>query len=308
MAVERFGVILRNTLAREQFRDCCHLADEHGLGLWATEGGRGADPFTLLGAAAALTERATLGTAVLLLPLRHPVLVTRSALTLDAMSGGRLVLGVGVGGERPADFEAAGIRREERGARADEAIAVIRALWSGEKASHRGRFYPFTDVQLQVPAVQPRLPIWIGGRIGGEGKHRDAALKRAVRAGDGWFPYQMTPEQFAAGAGRLRNYCSEAGRTVEPETALVQFICIDDDAERARETAIRVQSRGYGIDFAQYVDRYVIAGTAQMCAARIAAYRAAGAGHLIFNWACEAVDVPRMAHRLVEDVLPLIEG
>jgi probable F420-dependent oxidoreductase len=306
MAVEPFGVILRSTLAGEQLRDFCHLADEHGLGVWVNDGGRGADPLTLLGAAAALTERATLGTAVLLLPLRHPVLVTRSALTIDNMSGGRLVLGVGVGGERPADFQAASIRREERGARTDEAIGAIRSLWQGELVTHRGRYYPFSDVQLQVPAVQPRLPIWIGGRMGGEGKYRDAALKRAVRAGDGWLPYQMTPEQFAAGVERLRTYWAEAGRGPEPETALVQFICIDDDAARARETAIRVQSRGYGIDFSQYVDRYVITGTPQICAERIAAYRTAGADHLIFNWACEVAAVPRMAHRLAEEVLPCV--
>ena len=307
MAVEPYGLILRNNLAGADLRDLCRLADERGLGVWVNDGGRGVDPFVLLGAAAALTDRATLGTAVLLLPLRHPVLIARSALTLDGMSGGRLVLGAGVGGERPADFEAAGVRKEERGARADEAIEILRALWAGGPVSHRGRFFAFSDLQLQAPAVQPVLPIWIGGRMGGEGRSRDAALRRTARTGDGWFPYQVTPEQFAAGAERLRAYWTEAGRGGTPETALVQFICIDDDPVRARETAIRAQSRSYGIDFTPYVDRYVITGTPETCAARIAAYRAAGVGHLIFNWACDAADVPRTAQRLVDEVLPRVQ-
>src|SRR5216684_3020472 len=98
MAVEPYGVILRGGLSAPELRAFCHVADDRGIGIWVNDGGRGADAFALLGAAAALTDRATLGTAVLLLPQRHPVLITRSALSIDSMSGGRLVLGVGVGG------------------------------------------------------------------------------------------------------------------------------------------------------------------------------------------------------------------
>jgi probable F420-dependent oxidoreductase len=308
MVVESYGVILRSGLSAEDLRGFCRLADEHDMGVWVNDGGRGVDAFALLGAAAALTDRATLGTAVLLLPLRHPVLIARSALTIDSMSGGRLVLGVGVGGERQPDFESASIRKCERGARTDEAIGVVRALWSGEKISHHGRYYPFSDVQLQVQPGQSWLPIWIGGRMGGGGKYRDAALKRAARCGDAWFPYQMSPQQLAAGIERLRGYCAEAGRSTVPETALVVFINIDDDDARSRETAIRVQSHVYGVDFSQLVDRVVITGTPQMCAERIAAYQAAGAAHLIFNWSCDPADVPRLQRRLVEDVLPRVES
>ena len=306
MADVSFGVILPAAFDREDVRTFCLEAERLGFtGLWVNDSGRGADPFALLALAAALTERMTLGTAVHLLPLRHPVQTARGAATVDRLSGGRLVLGVGVGGERPADYAAAGVKLKARGARADEALDVIDAVWSGEPVSHTGRFYRFSEVQLGVQPVQPRLPVWVGGRMGGEGRHRDAALRRTARRGDGWFPYQMTPEQFGASVDRLSGYCAEAGRGAGPLTrALVQFINVGDDPAEARRVAIERQSASYGIDFTPYVDRYVITGTPAMCAARVGEYVRAGVRHLVFNWACSPADVLRQLPLIAEEVLP----
>ena len=303
-----FGVILPAALDREDARAFCLEAEQLGFtGLWVNDNGRGPDPFALLSLAAALTERVTLGTAVFLLPLRHPVQVARSAATVDRLSAGRLVFGIGVGGERPADFAAAGVEPNARGARADEALTVIDAVWSGDPASHAGRFYQFSDVQLGVRPVQPRLPVWVGGRMGGQGRHRDAALRRAARRGEGWFPYQMTPEQFSASVERLSGYCAEADREADTlARALVQFVNVGPDPVEARRVAIERQSASYGMDFTPFVDRYVITGTPAMCAARIREYLRAGVQHLVFNWACPPTDARRSVRLIAEEVLPAL--
>jgi len=151
------------------------------------------DALIVLAAYAARTERLKVGSSVLLLPLRPPALVAKAAATLDVLSGGRLILGVGVGGEYPPEFEAVGIPLAERGARADEALAILKLLWSGDPASFEGRFYRLPEVRLNPPPAQPGgPPIWVGGRSW-------AARRRAARLGDGWFPYLVDPEQYRRG-------------------------------------------------------------------------------------------------------------
>ncbi len=113
------------------------------------------------------------------------------------ISAGRLRLGVGVGGEFPKEFEAVGVPLRERGRRADEAIAILRALWAPGSASFHGRFVQFDDVHMEPKPVQPGgPPILVGGRS----KH---ALRRAANLGDGFMPYLYTPAQFAGTQQRL---------------------------------------------------------------------------------------------------------
>ena len=141
------------------------------------------EPLVALGMFAATTERIALGTSVLLLPLRHPALVAKATASLDVLSGGRLLLGIGVGGEGEKDFQAAGVPRSERGARTDEAMGVLRALWRGGPVTHHGRFHAFTDVEIApVPARPGGPPLLVGGRS-------PSALRRAGRLGDGWLAY-----------------------------------------------------------------------------------------------------------------------
>src|ERR1700753_2702250 len=108
------------------------------------------DPLLQLAQAAMASRRLTLGTSVYLLPLRHPAPVAKQVATLDHLTEGRLVFGVGVGGEFPREYEVCGVPRNERGARLSEGIALLRRFWSGEPVSHAGRFYgPFADVPMQ---------------------------------------------------------------------------------------------------------------------------------------------------------------
>src|SRR6266542_6319271 len=146
-------------------------------GLWITEGSRSREPLTVLATAGAITDL-DLGTAVLLAPFRHPILLARQIATLDVMTGGKVILGVGVGGERPPDFGAYGTSIRERGARTNEVLAVMLRLWQEREVSHSGRFFQIESATLDIrPAQKPHPPVWIGGRLGSEGKSRDAALR-----------------------------------------------------------------------------------------------------------------------------------
>src|ERR1700746_4029780 len=156
------------------------------------------DPLLQLAQAAVVSRRLTLGTAVYLLPLRSPAPVAKQVATLDHLTEGRLIFGVGVGGEFPKEFELCGVPFNERGARLSEAIPILRSLWSGKPVSHAGGRYPaFDAVAMQPPPRQPGgPPIWFGGRS-------ELALRRTGRLGDGWLAYVVTPEMYAAALEKI---------------------------------------------------------------------------------------------------------
>ena len=165
------------------------------------------EAFATLGYVAACTSRIGLGTEVLVLPQRDPVLTAKQAATLDTLSGGRLRLGLGVGWQE-SEYEALGHDFRNRGRRMDEAIEVLRACWSQDPIDFEGEFY-----RLEAMAMEPKpprggaLPIWIGG-------HSEAALRRAGRLGEGWMGV-ASPELFEDGAqaiAAVRTYAEEAGR------------------------------------------------------------------------------------------------
>ncbi|MDR8407179.1 TIGR03619 family F420-dependent LLM class oxidoreductase [Nonomuraea sp. 3-1Str] len=153
------------------------------------------DPLLVLAAAAALTERVMLGTAVLLPALRHPILLAHQLATLDRMSGGRLVAGMGAGFPHPkteAQFEAVGVGFRGRVSRMEESIAAMRRLWSEEEVSFQGTHFAFHDVRLAPkPAQRGGPPIWLAG--GGS----DATLRRVAGLADGWLPYPPDHQTYA---------------------------------------------------------------------------------------------------------------
>jgi len=138
------------------------------------------DPLIWLTWVAAVTETLRIGTGILILPQRNPLVLAKELSTLDALSGGRVELGVGVGWLRE-EFDALGIPFEGRGARNDEHIEVMRALWDGDDASHHGELFSFDDISVNPKPARGRVPIHIGG-------HTEAAARRAGRIGDGFFP------------------------------------------------------------------------------------------------------------------------
>ena len=166
------------------------------------------EPLVLFGHLAALTRRLELVTGVLVLPQRQTALVAKQAAEVDVLSGGRLRLGVGVGWI-PDEFAALGADYGNRGARSEEQIAVLRALWTEPVVTFRGRWHRIEAAGLNPLPVRRPIPIWIGGMA-------EATLKRVGRLGDGWFPLDVPPDDAArAMVERLRIYTDDAGRAPE---------------------------------------------------------------------------------------------
>jgi probable F420-dependent oxidoreductase len=165
------------------------------------------EPLTILSYVAAMTKRVALGTSVLVLPYHNPIRLAKVAATLDVISGGRLVLGVGVG-VIPQELEAMGSAFAERGAITDEAIAVMKTLWTEDDPHFEGRYHRFSGMKFSPkPSQQPHIPLLIGGVS-------RAALRRAARVGDGWHPNGLTPEELAQKGGELQQQAHAAGRDV----------------------------------------------------------------------------------------------
>jgi probable F420-dependent oxidoreductase len=260
------------------------------------------DSLAALSYLAAVTRRVRLGPCVYLLALRHPTIAAKLVATLDALSGGRVVFGVGVGGEFPKEFEASGVPHGERGARVDEGIAVCRALWGPSPASFEGRFTRFTGVELEPKPVQPGgPPIWIGGRS-------DAALRRAARVGDGWIAYLVTPERFRASVEKIEGFAREIGRPLDPagrfETALVLFTVVDDDPESARATAARYLEHQYRQPFDDLARKYCLLGPPAACLEQLAGFVAAGVRTFVIYFTVPGERVLEQLERFATEILP----
>ena len=166
------------------------------------------DPFVTLAWLAGSTRKAELGTTVVVLPYRHPLQVASMAENIDRLSGGRFILGVGVGWAKQ-EFAALGVPFEKRGAMTDDYLAAIRALWTGDVTSHEGPFVSFEDVRTAPgPVRAPRPPIWVGGSS-------EAGLRRAVRYGDGWHPINVRIDWLReVGLPRLQEFARKEGKPV----------------------------------------------------------------------------------------------
>jgi probable F420-dependent oxidoreductase len=236
---------------------------------------------------AAVTERISLGAGVLLLPLRSPALVAREFASLDYLSGGRVILGVGIGGESEKDFDAVGVARRERGARTDEAMRALRALFSGRPASFDGRFFAFEEISISPPPARAGgPPLWVGGRS-------EAAIRRAATLGDGWMPLWVSPERFAEGLAQLRDAAD--GRDIA--AAVVLPALVGGTTEEAR----RYLSQRYGSEFSTHaIERYCLVGSQAQCAERTAEYVEAGAEHIVFHPAVEPAGLHEQVELLAE--------
>jgi probable F420-dependent oxidoreductase len=194
------------------------------------------DPLIWMAYVAAATSRINLGTGILILPQHNPVLAAKQIATLDHLSGGRILLGVGVGWLKE-EFEALGVPFAERGARMDEYIAAMRALWSAEAATYNGRFVSFSNAYCRPQPVRKMVPIIVGG-------HSEAAARRAGHLGDGFFPARGAPAEMIAIAKRA---AEAAGR--DPALLEITVSCPDDlselaDLHRMGVTRVLVPSGG----------------------------------------------------------------
>ncbi|MGW7068709.1 LLM class flavin-dependent oxidoreductase [Streptomyces sp. NPDC054855] len=257
-----------------------------------------ADPLLLLAAAAQATDRITLGTAVLLPALRHPILLAHQLATLDRLSEGRLVAGLGGGFPTPAtraQFAAVGVPFATRVSRLEESVEVMRQLWSGGAVSHRGEHFNFDDVRISPPPTRPQgPPIWLAAGGG-------PALRRVARLADGWLPYPPAAAMYETQLRTIEE--SEPARPVTP--ALYATLCLNQDPELAHHR-LRSSIEAY---YSAPLERVaaiqsLFAGTARQAADHLARYVRAGARHLVIRLATD--DHEAALEEFADQLLPLL--
>jgi len=224
----------------------------------AARGGRYYDPAATLGYLAAVTERIRLVTHVVVLPYHHPLAVAKTYGTLDRLSQGRLILGVGVGSLRE-EFELLGIPFEDRGPRYEDALRALRAALGTERPRYRGSHYRFEDFVVDPCSLQPRPPIWLGGRS-------RRSLRRALELGDGWNPFGLDLDQLRAMLDWARTTNAWQARrederpfeiVLTPEPPLV----LESDADIARARSVvramrEIGATGLNVRFAHRSARH----------------------------------------------------
>jgi len=303
----RFGVQLSLKPPAEQF-DLVRRIEALGFdSVWTGDHVSFHNPMyeslTLLATYVPITSRLRLGTAVYLLALRRPAIAAKITSTLDVLSGGRLIFGVGVGGENPKEFELCGVPHAERGARVSEGIDAVRTLWRDTPATFKGRFTNFSGVSIDPkPVQQPGPPIWIGGRS-------DAALARAGRQGDGWVSYVVQPERYAQSLDKIRAAAAAAGRKLENFAAAhLAFVTVGRDYESAKAVWAEALTRRYAQNFEPLAQKYGIIGTPEQCAEAIERFRAAGCNYVILNPIGPAAQEREQVERLAAEVVPKLRG
>ena len=231
-------------------------------------GGHGFDGLVNAAAVAVASRRLTVQTAVYLLPLRHPVPVARQVATLAGLAPGRLVFGVGLGGEDPAELRACGVDPATRGHRMDEALAVLRPLLAGAEVTMRGDFFAVDQVRI-CPPPEPPVPIVIGGRS-------DAALRRVARFGDGWLGLWVSPARYADATGLIDKYADGAGRAVAGwEHGMHVWCGFGESPEAARPGLAAAMEAFYRVPFGKF-ERYCPCGMPEQVAAGLRPYAEAG--------------------------------
>jgi probable F420-dependent oxidoreductase len=211
------------------------------------------EPLAALNFIAGCTQRIRLGTHVLIIPYRNPVLTAKILSTLDVLSGGRLILGAGVGWMEE-EFQAMGLDTyKERGAVTDEYLQLFRELWTKESPSFQGKYYQISDSGFEPKPVQKPLPIWIGG-------HTGAAIRRAAKYGDGWMPIGLRPpaildpEELGGKIARLRKLTVEAGRPEDAVSLTFSTGVVFNDAAGSSREMMQGRPEQIAADLRQYQD------------------------------------------------------
>jgi len=311
----RFGLALQNFTPHPQepnFPDIVRYArraEELGFhSLWAWDhlllGSKRPFPFfeslTTLAGLASVTERVELGTGVLALPLRDPVVLAKATSTLDVMSRGRLILGVAAGWYR-REFDAVGVPYSERGATFERHLDLLTRFWTEASVSGRAGEVSFTDaVMLPKPARRPRPPVLVGGYV-------DRVLRRVATLGDGWLAYFYTAASFRDSWTKVCHHAAQVGRDPEMLDNVSQLVvCVDDTFDRADRQARDFMDRYFDTpEWSEATQDHAIRGTPEECAEQLWAHIEAGVRHVCLipcDYAAEQVEA------LASDVLPKVRA
>ena len=243
--------------------------------------GETANGFISLATAAGATSTIRLMSMITLVPLYPAALLSKLGAAIDVASDGRYMMGVGVGGEFPKEFEACGVPLAERGSRTNETLEILHKLWSEKDVTYHGKYTTMNEFTLKpMPVQQPRPPIWISGR-------KKVAMRRAARFGDGWIPYMYTPEQLAESLQVIRDECDKLGRDPDEITpGIYIFTAVHEDGPTGVKMAAEKLGTQYAQDFDKIVRKYALGGTPDQCRARLQEYIDAGAKFVVLSSAC----------------------
>lgn len=280
------------------------------------------DAVVFLSMVAALTRRVILGTSCMAsFIFRHPIVLANQWAALDRLSDGRTLLVACIGGgpdtrrghrspsgaKWETEFTAMGMSTAERVGRMVEGIEILRALWTGTPATHRGRYYQFVDVQITVTPLQNPCPIAIASNPQAPYADEamiDRALRRVGRIGDGWMVEMSTPEEFGARWSRVRDAAREAGRQPLPQTSMIHFyVNVQDRSEAAFDEARRFYEAYHAGTFPDdYLRWRLVTGTAVEVTERIKKFLDAGCTLPIIRFA--SWDPAGQMRRAMEQVIP----
>lgn len=235
------------------------------------------DPIVGMAIGIARTQRLQFGTSVLIMSMRSPVTTARSLAAIDAISQGRIIAGVGIGRESDMEYDAMGVEKSSRGRRLNEAIRVMRLLWTQDDVNYDGQYLKLKGASITPKPVRNPIPIWIGGRS-------EAALRRTGQLGDGWLPVQLTPEEAARDIARIREYASEAGREVPEDHFGVQLgtYIVENGQLDMDKINQRLLRRRHDVG----LDQLNLLGKPDEVLARMREYIDAGITKFVFNPAC----------------------
>jgi len=257
------------------------------------------DVMTVLATYAAVTERVKIGTAVYLVPLRHPVATAKQVASLDLLSQGRFIFGVGVGGEIVREFNAVNVPVTERGRRTDEGLEIITRVLSEKNVTFEGKHFHLQDVTLEPqPQQKPYPPIWIGGRT-------DAAVRRTARYASGWLGYLVSSARLQEAMQKIHDWAPAYGRNPEEiQGGMLLFTALAKDYETGKQMAIANLSSRYNQPFDTIVDRYCAFGTPDQCLEKINAFMEAGMTNLALSFTCRAEQMAEQIEHGAAELLP----
>jgi alkanesulfonate monooxygenase SsuD/methylene tetrahydromethanopterin reductase-like flavin-dependent oxidoreductase (luciferase family) len=295
----QWGLVVPPATQPQYLWPAVEAAEEGGAGsIWVTDRTVSDMPWletmTVLGGLAARTKRVTIGTSVLAIARRNPVLTAHAFSTAQFLSRGRVVAGIGLGGARPAEYESAGVALSRRGRITDEYIDVMRRLWTEESIHHSGPEYACDGVQL-CPQPENRIPIWIGGMT-------PAAHARAGRLGDGWLAAFVPPEGYAATWAAVSEAAAAAGR--EPSAITPAVYTVAAIGRRAGEAEARLDPFMRSVFGAplEHLSFACLYGTPDRWVDTIGRFGEAGAQHVLTLLVTD--DLPGDVELIVSEVLP----
>jgi probable F420-dependent oxidoreductase len=300
----RLGVGLANFSLEgpKSFWRWIRLCEESGIdSFWQTDRLVSQEPFlesmSAMAAVAGATERLKFGMNVTVVTFRDPLLLAKQCATIDYLSDGRLLPAFGVGPAVAPEFAATQWSSAGRGARADEALEVMRRLWTEDEVTYRGKYFSYTNASIAPRPAQSNLPLWIGGSS-------PAAIRRTARVGTGWLAGIQTPAQVAPVVEAISKAAKECGRSIDPDHYgagfAFRFGSWDDPlVERSARGLAR---------FAPELDPrdYFAVGDAGAILDRIAQFKAAGVSKFVLRpIAADDADFMDQTHRLIDEVLPI---